>query len=281
VQQPDRDLPADGAQDERSTALVVEVLLGLLLRVERVHVDPLAVDVVSDEDAAGLGIHYEVQDAGPVAHDRSQVRAEVDHQEALDPRGALHLDPQRLPDAAPGPVRGDHVAAAHLVDLPAGEIAHSGRHAALVLLAAFPLPAVAEVDVGALLDGVGQDGLEAVLREVAQRRRRVAQAVLPLPLEREPPDLLARQTGHEDHVPRVGRILGGRSDRVHVEARLTADLERARVHDVRGGGRLGAAPPLYDEALPSLLREQDASDHADRAGADDEERNFDSRHGDS
>ena len=112
-------------------------------------------------------------------------------------------------------------------------------------------------------------------------RRRVAETLVALPLEGQMADLPAGQAGHETDVARVGRVLAGGFDGLHVEAGLAADLEAARVHHVCGRRGLRAGPALDDEGLPSAIREQDRLDHADRTGADDEEGNVDSCHEDS
>ena len=71
--------------------------------------------------------------------------------------------PSERADAAPGAVRRDHPAAAHLVGLVGAEVPDDRGDAVGVRLAALPLPAVAQIDAGQLPESLGEDRLEAML----------------------------------------------------------------------------------------------------------------------
>ena len=135
---------------------------------------------------------------------------------------------------------------------------------------------LAMFDLGDVLrrEGFAKHAFEMMLAEIAKGRRREAEALVALTLEGQRADQLTGEPGHEAYVARVFGLLAGRVDRGHVEARLTTDLEGARVHDVGRRRALGPVSAFEDEARLAPVREQERADHADRAGTDDQERNF-------
>ena len=187
----------DGASYDRGAGLLGERLDRLGVRVVRVHEDPRAIDVVRDEDAGARGVDHPVEDRRPVAHERAQVRLEVDHHEALQPVGADHLDPERLPDATAGAIRCEQPVAAHLVLALPLEVAHAGRHAVSLLLERGPFVAVADDRPVEMLQ---EQRLESMLGEVQERRRRVFEGVVSLPLVRQSTELGSGQGGHPGDV---------------------------------------------------------------------------------
>ena len=196
------------------------------------HEHPVRLDVVGDERTGGLRVEHEVQHTRPVSSERTKVGAEVDHQEALDQRWPHHLDPEQLADAAARAVAPDDVAAPHPARLAGVEIQDVGHDGIVELLGVHPLMAVAQLGARRCTKLVGQDRLEAVLREVAQRGRRVLETRVALTFERQSADQVAVEPSDEVDVARVGGVLAGRADAVHVEPGLTTDLVGAGVDDM-------------------------------------------------
>lgn len=165
--------------DDVQTSVVGVVVDRLDGRVDGVHEHPVRLDVVGDERTGGLRVEHEVQHTRPVSSERTKVGAEVDHQEALDERWPHHLDPEQLADAAARAVAPDDVAAPHPARLAGLEIQDVGHDGIVELLGLHPLMAIAQLGARRCTKLVGQDRLEAVLREVAQRGRCVLEARRP------------------------------------------------------------------------------------------------------
>jgi hypothetical protein len=90
-----------------------------------------------------------------------------------------------------------------------------------------------------------------------------------------PTDQLAAQRRHEVDVPGVGGRLRDRLDRRHVHARLPEDLERSRIHDVRGRLRLRSTSAFHHETSPAGVGQQPGGSEPSRTGTDDQHRNLD------
>ena len=164
-----------------------------------------------------------------------KVAAEVDHEEALEALGALHLDAERLPDPASRAVRCDHPAAGDLVLAAGLEIAHARADAVPGLHGRLPLVLPAGGSTRHAPQGIEQDRLEAVLGEVAQGSGCERELLVALALEGKPAQHAAAELRDPVDVAGLGGRLGGLREGLRVDARCAADLERARVHHVSRG----------------------------------------------
>ena len=77
------DVGAHGAAEDLGTTLgsVIAELLGV--GVERLHVHPVAVDVVGDERAADIGLEDPVQGGRSMGHHGTEIDLDVDAEERL------------------------------------------------------------------------------------------------------------------------------------------------------------------------------------------------------
>ena len=229
------ELGAGRPVDDLVATPVVVVVDGFDGGVDGMHEHPVRLDVVGDEHAGGSRIEHEVEYRRPLGRCGTQVRAEMDHQIALQERRALHLDPEHPAHTTARAVAADHEPTPDPRGRAGRQIGHLGHHefAGAIDLGVLPLLAVAQLDARRGAQLVGEDRFEAVLRQVAQRRGRELEARIALALERQATDQVTGQSGDEVDVSGVGRVLAGCVDAVHVEPGLAADLVGACVDDVR------------------------------------------------
>ncbi len=259
------DVPgAHRGAEERGTALgrVGGQVLGG--RVPLPHQHPGRRRVVGHEHADGVGVHDPVEGGGPVGHQMAEVGGDVHHHEVRQDVGTLHGDPQRRPDPAAGAVGRQHVPAPHRGHRSRVDVAQGARDPVGVLGRSGPLDAVDE-----RVDVVPQDGLEPVLRQVAQRGRRhpveLVDAVLAL--EGDASELVAHQRGDPPHPRTLGRVLAGGQDPFHVDAGGPQDLEGPGVGHVGGRGGLGTVPSFDHHVVDPLAGEEHRRHQPHRAAA--------------
>src|SRR5207237_8988161 len=101
-----------------------------------------------------------------------------------------------------------------------------------------PLVTIADLCIPFPQEPVEEDRLEQVLREVEERRGRVAEVLVGLALIGETAELLAGEPGHPDDLRSIAGTRRRRAEARHVEPGSAADLERPRVDDVRLRGTM-------------------------------------------
>ena len=192
----------------------------LVLGIPGVHEDPGRVDVVRDE---GAGRVRDRSSSRGRRGARRRAGAGWPRSGSSRSSGAASARPARCRATCaprlPAPSAREQPAAADLVR-PSPSVARSRdvTPSASCSRASHSWPRSA-ARPPARAQRVEQDRLEAVLRQVAQRRRRDREHVVVLALERQAAELLAGERRHPAHVPGVGgRHCTRRRSRVHVDA---------------------------------------------------------------
>ena len=221
-----------------------------------------------------VGIADPEQHARVVADELPEVGRDVHHDEALDAVRPLGLDAEPAPHRARRAVAREQPPTPHL-ERAAGP-GHPRGHATLVARGALPTVCVAQV--AAADERVDEQGFEAVLGEVAQRRRCDRELIVALALVGQARDDLSAELRDPVHRARVGGVLRVRADVVDVEAHLAPDLERAGVDRVRRGRPLRSVAPLHEQHGATEPLEQQRGGEADRPGAHDEHVDVDAFH---
>ena len=202
----------------------------------------------------------------------------MDHHEILQTLGSDHLDTEGFSNATARAIASDDIATSNLVDLIRREIADSGGHTLLVLFRALPLLTVFNIRSTDFRKRIAQHSLEAVLRNISERRRREAQHFVGLTLEGQSTDLLSRQIRHPPHLPRILWIRSEFGECVHIDTYGAADLEAARVDDMRSRCANRRLAPIEASSLQPLTSQEQRSHQTDWTSTHDQDRNFDSRH---